>query len=288
MSRILYAPSIEKRNRRRPSRKAVFAILAIALFLVSIGGVVYLLRLPQWQVHTIEITGLTVLKEEDVRGKIFDALAGEYLFLIPRGAIILARSETIERALKKEFPRIETVNVNKHYPDSLTANIKERELWGIFCNGLETEGAPTTPQEVTPACVYIDKTGFAYESAPDSTGTLIVKIRSDAPAVAVGSQAVENGLMEKMSFLAKETERVAGTKVIELELFSKIPREIRLVTADGFKLYMNREDDFENVFRVLKTVMDEEIKEKRPRLDYIDLRFGNKVFYKLQRGGSEN
>ena len=35
-----------------------------------------------------------------------------------------------------------------------------------------------------------------------------------------------------------------------------------------------------NALRVLKKVLDEEIGDKRGGLDYIDLRFGNKVFYK--------
>ena len=66
------------------------------------------------------------------------------------------------------------------------------------------------------------------------------------------------------------------------ELISDFPKEIRVVGPEGYRVYFDRESDLQNAFRVLKTVLAEEIKDRRARLDYIDLRFGNKVFYKLQ------
>ena len=41
---------------------------------------------------------------------------------------------------------------------------------------------------------------------------------------------------------------------------------------------MNPDQTFGN----LELVLDQDIKEKRPNLDYIDLRFGKKVFYMLK------
>ena len=89
--------------------------------------------------------------------------------------------------------------------------------------------------------------------------------------------AAENS--ETVYFKPKEK---LNLNVIGYQLFSKIPGEIRVTVSDGFKIYFNRDDDLENAFVVIKTVLEEEIKEKRSRLDYIDARFGNKVFYKLR------
>jgi hypothetical protein len=47
-------------------------------------------------------------------------------------------------------------------------------------------------------------------------------------------------------------------------------------------LILNVKDDYSRVFSVLKTVLENEIKDKAKDIDYIDLRFGNKVFYKYK------
>lgn len=237
-----------------------------------------MLRLPAWQIIKIEVRGIETLSAEEIKSSVRDLLRGEYATLIPKSSFFLAQSEAIGQSLKKQFLRIAAVDVHKEFPDELQISVQERKLWGIFCNDLLEKNDNTQ-------CFYIDTNGVGYERAPRSIGSLILKIHSDQEELLLGEYIIEEPLARRMQFISAELKRAFGIETIGYMFLSRLPREIRVVTADGFQIYFNREDDFRNTFRVLKTVLEEEIKEKRPTLEYIDLRFGNKVFYKLRGKG---
>lgn len=265
-SRILYTPREAARSRRPFSKKGLFVSCAIAIFFLLVAGASYLIQIPQLQINEIRFSGLEALVKEELTSAIWKQLEGKYIFIFPRRTIVMADTSAIAGGLKKTFPRIKNISVRKIFPHTLEISVEERRAFGILCGRSQ--------------CAYIDASGFAYETAPDSTGSLIMKIRSDLDEVKIGSQTFAGTLMELMIFLKEELHRAVDLEVIGYEISQKTPREIRVVTNDGFSILFNREDDFKNVFRVLKTILYEEIKERKSGLEYIDLRFGNKVFYK--------
>ena len=51
---------------------------------------------------------------------------------------------------------------------------------------------------------------------------------------------------------------------------------------EKWQILLNDKNEPEQSFANLKLVLSQIIKEKTPQLEYIDLRLGNKVFYKLR------
>ena len=129
-------------------------------------------------------------------------------------------------------------------------------------------------------CVYIDHGGFAYEEAPSSSGSLIIQIASDKDKIEYPAQLIDTALAAKMQYVIEKMPEISGERIVEFELLSKLISEFRAKTSKGYQLLFKREDNLENQMNVLKVVLDTEIKENRGRLEYVDLRFGNKVFYK--------
>lgn len=265
--RILYTTR-EAKLVKKVSKKRIWFLLALfGLKMFLIGGI-YLLRLPYWQVEKIEVGGLEVIDYQDIKTRVDEFLSRKILFLLPQSSFLLLDSRRLAAILQREFPRIESLLVKKIFPDSLVVFLKERELFGVFCND---------------GCVYIDKQGFAYDFAPSSFGSLLVKIKSDAAEVHVGTTLLEQNLMDDFILLSAELEKAAGVRPVAYEFLSKVSSEIKVETSEGFKIFFKRSGNFNNSFGVLKTVLEQEIKNKRPQLEYIDLRFGNKVFYKFKR-----
>lgn len=267
MSRIVYTPRAERRRRRFSISRGqlmVFGVIITGAFFIT--GIIFLLRWPKLQVSTVHVTGLSVLTEEEVTKDVFDSIQGSYFGFLPRRSVFLLSTAALQAKIKNDLPRIEEIAIKKAFPHTLKIVIEERKSFGILC--------------AQSHCVYIDTAGFAYENAPDSSGSLIMKIKTDAGAPRVGDNALDKNLVNRLIFLRQEVKRTTGMEVIGYELLKKVPREIRVEVDEGFRLIFDRDDDFKNVFRVLKTVLEEEIKEKRSKLQYIDLRFGNKVFYK--------
>jgi len=265
--RIVYVPREQKDF--KPLHKTRWLIYAAVLVLFAIsGGAVFVLREPRWQIKNIEVSGAVVLDSEELKSQVFNFLSGNYLFLFPHSSIFILSSESVKKFLEREFPRIERVAVSREFPASLKIHLQERVLWAIFC------GAKN--------CVYVDNNGVAYEEAPSSSGSLILKITSDKENLAISAKLLDDLTLGRMNLISRGLQEKLQMRVVGFELFSKVPGEIRVAVSDGFKIYLNRADDLEKVFEVLKRVLAEEIKEKRDRLEYIDARFGNKVFYKLK------
>ncbi len=162
------------------------------------------------------------------------------------------------------------MRVQKKIPHTLIVSVEERSSWGIFCSA-------------NSECAYIDAKGFAYESAPLFSGMLVTKIMSDASSsLIIPSQAVEQATMQKITEIGDHLKDITGSANVSYELTHDLPREIHAVTPEGYKIYFDRDSDLLNAFRVVKTLLAGELKDKYARLDYIDVRFGNKVFYKLK------
>lgn len=273
MSRILYTSGREKKM-SRPGRLKVLPLIIGILAVFAVAGGVVILRRPAWQIRVIVIEGLRVIPDGAMRAHIADALGGTYLRVIPRSSLALAQEHTIAEGLKKSFPPIQDVAVHKQFPDRLDIAVTERRLWSIFCNDLNTAASSS--------CVAMDETGYAYAASPAAYGVLILRVRSDGAAVPVGSFAVSEEIMDRLRRVTDRMPASAGSAPLGFELSREIGSEFRAVMPEGYRIIFRRDDDLENALRVLKKVLDEEIGEKRTRLDYIDLRFGNKVFYKMR------
>mgnify|MGYP001578730073 CR=1 FL=1 len=274
-SRIVYTARSEKKK-TGSRRRALARFGAVLVFFGVVTGIVMMLGAEQFQVKTVSFSGLKILSAEELKTKIFQEISGAYVWLFPKRSIFLVRASVLGDALQKEFPRLRTVAVGRKFPAALAVAVEERELWAILCNDANT---PENAEDIT--CVYIDETGFAFEEAPYSIGSLILKIRTDFPEVRVGEQALAPEIAQSIRLLETRIGET-GLRVWRYEFLKQVPSEIRVETDEGFALIFLREDDFANTFRVLKTVLEQEIKEKRKDLEYIDLRFGNKVFFKMR------
>ena len=253
----------------------ILSIIAGIAVLLVCGGVIFVLRAPRLQIRAVAVAGIQTLDERGVRDRIGLALAGTRAWIFPQSSFFLADTREIASGLAHDFPRIRAVAIAKKFPDKLDIVIIERGFWGIFCNGQHGSS--------TPVCAYIDPDGIAYEYAPEPQGKLIVSIQSDeAGDIALGAPVIDPLIMAAIRGLAEKIPTAGGGTIVDFELYTRVPSEIRAIAADGFMMIFKREDDYTSTLGVLKRVMDGEIKDRRSRLDYIDLRFGNKVFYKMK------
>lgn len=272
-SRILYMP-FGNSKKRRQGKKIIPPVMVCATVLLMASVAFFVLRLPSVQISVIAISGLETIDERAVRERIVYGITGSRLLFLPRSSFLLADTAALAEDLRAAFPAIAEARIEKVFPRSLAVAVTERTFWGIACNTLQE----TAPRQ----CVSLDTTGYAYADAPRPQGNLIVVVETDHAKLQAGRQQIERLLMEQMSALRGGIRQAIGLEVLRFELKERVPDEIRVRTADGFMIYFRRDDDFADVFRVLKKVLDAEIGDRRAALDYIDARFGNKVFYKLR------
>lgn len=277
MSRIVFTPQ-EARPYRKSRQATRLRLKRIGIFfavVIIIAMLMYVLRLPHWRIQNIQIVGLGELEEQTVQSRVQSLLSGSLLAIIPKNSFFIARTSMVRQLLAKEFPQFESISVASVFPQTLKINVVERNVWAIACNLLAPAALATPPR-----CVFLDRQGFAYENAPFSQGPLLLRIETDADS-AIGTYALDAELISEMH-VVEEKLKTFGTDAVEFGYISKIPGEFAVATSAGYKLLLRRGDNVDAVFKILKTVLEKEIGDKAVNLNYIDLRFGNKVFYKYK------
>lgn len=276
MERLVYQP-----KRKTGSRPHLRARVVRWLFLggIALSALVYMPHIPQLQIEVIEVEGVDEKTVLGIQEFVIDALIGRVGGVVPRRMFFAIGSTRLAERIGHEFPKLKEVRVRKRFPDSLAIQASERELFAILCNDKERD----TPSASVPVkCAYLDADGIAYSAAPVFAGRLILKIRTDFEEVGIGREVVAPALIEKLRFITSALTSKMGIAVESVELSERVPSEFRVAAADGFHLFFRVEDEYENAFRVLGRVLEDEIGDRRAKVDYIDLRFGNKVFYKMK------
>lgn len=290
-SRILYTGQtpMQPRRSRRIFRKPFFVIAGAFFFITGVIGSVYVLQRPTFRIDDITISGLTAIAEEKIRESVQKELSGATLFFLPNNSYFLISSRALQRKLYEQFPRLVDVKVKKTFHPSLEIAVIERDMWGIGCTKTEVEeireetdaAKKSEPEKTVGPCFFIDKTGFAFEDVASFEGGLFPVIYTDRGGE-LGSLLFQEGDVAFFNETNRALEGALQLPLLSLEFSLKTPDDARLTLKEGWSLIVPRSKPSSLWLPVLRTFLANEIKERRRQLDYVDLRFGNKVFYKFR------
>lgn len=286
-SKILYAGnsgSLPRRPRRFSFRRFLYAGICL-VFLCVLGALYYMLQLPLLRFSDVHVAGLQTLSSEEVMGAVRADLAGTYFFLIPRDSYFFVSGAYLEERLKKQFSRIAEVAVKKTTGQPLSVTITERSVWGIVCEKANSVGGS---QEVLPvqekktdACFYIDRSGTAFEDVSSFAGSLFPVIYKEEPGM-LGQIAVAPADVEFFESSRDFLHLASGLSLFSMESQKTSPNDMHLYLKEGWELIVPRDKSPEEWTHVLDVLLSGEIKDRKKDLLYVDLRFGNKVFYKFR------
>lgn len=284
-SKFLY-----KKKPRRNFRPLVFGLILLVVSFSAISfGIIYTFRLPFWQIKNITISGLETIENDEVFAAVQSALEGYTAYFFPNSQFFLADGFEISRVIKEKFPRLRLAQVKKTYPDSLDIYLEEREAYVIYCRisgdkSLKEGGFASVIQAMrkggeAEGCFYADRNGAVFENLAGFTGSAFPVIRDD-------KGDVSGDRLKKLIDYFDESGLVLGRKIgialTSLLVSSEIPKDYLLGTDAGWFIAVSRDDFAGNWASLLKTIIDEKIKDRLGDLDYVDLRFGSKVFYKFR------
>jgi len=238
-----------------------------AVVLVLIFAFAGLARIPYFKIKKVAIEGNATLGSEELMSGVLGAMAGNYFFIFPKNNILLALSGEIEKKIINEFPRVKSISISKNLPDSLSTKIEERKSTALLCKDAE--------------CYFLDENGFAFEKSPYFSGNIFIKFSDERESSTwksgfqVISEEQFKGLMALIGSAAREG-------VIVTDVILKKEGIYNLNTQEGWQIILSERNDFKIATDNFKITLDNQIKDKRSKLEYIDLRLANKVFYKFK------
>lgn len=302
--------------RRRRKIAVFFAAIFSSVFFIS-SGVYLVFYSPVFEIKNLRLVcengGADCRREneEELKNNLNLFFSQTFFLNFKKNKLLFFKNADLEKFVATNAPKIHLRDIRKIFlKRTLEINYSERKMAGIYCpvspvrNGISDEIGPAEsgssgdeagtaapaaeePEEIGP-CFYIDETGTAYEEAPQSSGSLIILIKdypsaAAAPAeIKLGAEAVSREILETIFILRRLFQENLNTEISEIKLNSAGKNSIEIETKNGWSAVFSADDGAEGAFAAMRAILEKEIKEKQNDLEYIDLRFGTKVYYKFK------
>lgn len=283
---ILNSPRLKelKRKRRRVRRNRV--IFFAVCFLIIFFGLAFASRIDKINISEIKISGNKVIETEAVEKVVKENISGRYLWIFPKTNFLIYPKAKIKRELADKFKRFNDIKLSVQNIKTLEIFVFEREGKYTWC------GAEFL--EANEKCHFMDENGYIFDEAPYFSGEVYFRFygpnaSTDNP---FGSYFLQNDFAKIISF--KDTIEKMDLKPSAFELGNDGDANIYLSSgitpSISPKIIFKLDSDFnklaENLQAAISTdPLQTDLKEKYNSLLYIDLRFGNKVYYKFSAEG---
>jgi hypothetical protein len=216
-----------------------------------------------------------------------EAMTGSYYFLVPKDSVFFYREAYILNYLRKSFPRLAKIEIISPELSTIKITVTDKEPKLIWCFGIDK----------SKKCFYLDETGRTYSEAPDFSENIIFELTGYDLGEKIGQQAlpperlknVSNFLVFLITVLPELQnvglpKKILQTKVLSAGDFSV---EVGQNASSTFKVLFNADRKTEEMTANLSSVLKNEaftaeIKNNNQKLEYLDLRFGQKVFYRFR------
>lgn len=253
------------RKKKRKVRGVLILILLLFLILVYV-----FLFSPLFKIKTIEVSGNKEIKTEMIKES------------FNYGNIFLLTNNKIKDNLLNNFPKILELNIEKNLLKGIVKlTIKERQRFGIICQISEQE-TRDKKQEIIKGCFYIDKEGFTFEDAPETSGSLILLIKDYSQRdFNLGDQILEGEVVSFCSQVKEALSLETDIRVSDFIIQSFPCKDLKAITSEGWYIVFDPQRDAGGQILTLRAILGESIdQEERKELEYIDLRIENRAYYK--------
>lgn len=261
-----------KKEKERKVRLTLGSVLAI-LILVS---PIIILRSQRFLIKSITIAGNTVTKSEDIESLVATKLTGNYGLIVPHSSSIFYPKAAIQADLLLAIPRLKSVTITRTGWKGISITVTERTPAALYCTNVTT-AAPT-------GCYFMDQDGFIFSEAPSFSGGVYVAYTSESPLESpLGHYFLDSATFAKLVAMLNDLNLLHMTPKI---LIVKSDDSYNLTLSSGLVVIWKQEDDAKSVeSNLISFTNDASIFDSTHTLadlSYIDLRFGNKVFYKFK------
>ncbi len=241
-------------------------------FLISSFGIFYLLFFYHlFQIKEIEVKSFFEkkqnVKKEEILNLAKKKIKKNFLCFSSQ-SIFLANLREMEKSLLENFPQLKEVKIKRKLPNKILIEVKERKPIAIFCFKKNQN------------CALIDKEGkvirilsfkedlWKLPKVLSENGNLKLKI---------GKTVLEKENVEKIL----EIEKYLKKEKIDIEKFEIFKEKLVVFTLEGWQVFFDLSKNIsEQIFSLIFLLKERFPIEKRKNLEYIDLRFGNKIFFK--------
>jgi len=250
--------------------RPAFWIFSFCIAIVAVFGY-FLLFFQEWQLNAVSVSGNQKIDSKQIESYVTEQykknLADFRIFKISSQSFFLLNSNSLTASLENKFPGIASCRVEKKFPKTISIAISERTPVAVFC-----------PNQEDTKCFFLDAGGIAFEETMDTSGLPVLR-NIENKEVIIGKQAISLNAMN--FFIRTENLLKTGHQINIEEALIVSPLRIHITTGEKWQIYLNLAGELDLQMAKLDALLTSEIPaEKRLQLQYIDLRFKDKAYYK--------
>ena len=203
--------------------------------------------------------------------------AKRFWFFNGRNYFIINTSK-IEKEIKSTYA-LENLKIKSSFPNKIEISVKEKQAKLLLENSLaQLNGEPKNHyylidsegkviQEVDPA----DINNSAYLN-------LLMLKTQEIEKFVINQSVIVPAAVQFLLFAQEKIPEKTNINISFVEL-DKDGGVVNLTTTEGWRIIMDRQNDWEKQMQVLTIFLRDKIKDKRNNLHYIDVRYENRSYY---------
>ena len=286
--KVLSSPRIlelKKQKRKASSKKF---IIFVVIFLIIFFSLAALSRISGFKIRTISILGNRIVETKDIESIVQNDLEGHYLFLFPKNNFLIYPKNKIKKDLAITYKRLKDISLDASNIKNISINVSEYDGKYLWCGNL----IPALRSNLNDnKCYFLDDSGYIFDEAPYFSGKVYFKFYGSIE----GDKIIGN------NYLPKNFNKIVA--------FKKNLEDVNLNPTNFWVTYhpegdegtfslsgepvmspyviFNMDSDYAKIAENLQSALGVEplrtdIQNKFSTLQYLDLRFGNKVYYKFK------
>ncbi len=284
---ITISPRLLQLKKKRRKILLFKSFLFLLGFSAILAGLVYISRISIFNISSIEVASNKIADTESIKKIIEKDISGYYLWFFPKTNVFLYPKDKIKEDLSLQFKKIKDVDLSVRRK-VLEVSFTERAASYTWCGKVYSEAVDNKK------CYLMDEGGFIFDEAADFSGGVYFKFYgSTDKSNPLGSYFLEENFEKLLIF--KKT----------LEGIGLVPFSLYLLESGDVKIFLSKvkgkmvapvnpyvifrpDADLELLAGNLETALNtqpllSDFKNKYSSLKYIDLRYGNKVYYKFEQ-----
>lgn len=271
----------EEYLRRKKKRRYIVLGSIVSFVLIIVGVLTYLSHLEKFRIVHVNLFGGVLVTEDEVQQKTLQYLGGSYLWLFPKNNAFIYPKAGLEKYLRDNFKRIDNIDISLKNFQRLSVVITERKHFAIWCVGVPA----SSPEEEQ--CYFMDKNSTVFAPAPNFSGDAYFKYYG----LLVDGNPIGKEYISSSTIFYQISDFENSVKSLSLKpqyVLAKNSNEFVMKLSSGTDILFDTKLPLKKVFENLQVLLSTDAFTKLDKgnlpVEYIDLRFGNKLFYKLKPG----
>jgi len=269
-------PQSKIRARRKRKRITIAAIIA-ACIVVFFAFCAWVSHAQFMRIDTITVLGAQTVLQNDVQAAVRKDLAGSYGLLFPKDNIFLYPKAEIVQDLTKEIPTIEQDQIKVVNFHTIAIVITERTKKALWCPS-EDQSLLTNLQD----CALLDQNGVVYASALSASSSIVYfgpLTGNKFPHTYLPADQFHS-LSALVDALMARSQQATDTPVS----VAIVGSDVHVQYQSGFTLIFLLSSAGADVYNHFLLALTSDVFQGKQLSDfqYLDLRFGDKLYYKLK------